>query len=76
VRGALAPTDFCRRSSGELIGDKVQLKLFAERPPQDRETVIPAKAGIHCLKGRKPSPSEQTLNEWIPAFAGMTAVLA
>jgi hypothetical protein len=59
-----------------LASDEVQLELFAEQSAHGREMVIPADAGIHCLKARERRPSTRTPNEWIPAFAGMTAVLA
>jgi hypothetical protein len=59
-----------------VIGDEVQLEHFAERSAQGRKTVIPANAGIHSLKARERPPSARTLDEWIPAFAGMTGVLA
>jgi hypothetical protein len=64
------------RATSVLISDEVQLELVAEPSAQGRERVIPADAGIHGLKARERRPSTRTPNEWIPAFAGMTAALA
>ncbi len=45
----------------------------AERPASTT-TVIPAKAGIHSPVRSRQEP--KPLHQWIPAFAGMTAVMA
>ncbi|WP_372528041.1 hypothetical protein [Piscinibacter sp.] len=58
-----------------VISDDVQLVPFAQRFASGKKIVIPANAGIHRMKSSERRPSARTSDEWIPAFAGMTAVL-
>jgi len=51
----------------KLIGDVLQ--------PGESKSVIPADAGIHCLKDCRRRASAHARDEWIPAFAGMTVGL-